>query len=99
LRLAFDSRYSAKAGEPRNQIICWDQHEDCATLSPSCRTPEIDGNRIGIWGISNAAGHALTSARLTSASRPSSPSSAWPEIRRDSAADGAGKAMAQFMGF
>ncbi len=59
--LAFDFRYlGASEGEPRNQIVYSDQHEDLRNaITFVSEQPEIDGDRIGIWGISAGGGHAL----------------------------------------
>jgi fermentation-respiration switch protein FrsA (DUF1100 family) len=59
--LAFDSRYLGESeGEPRSQIIWSDQHEDLRNaITFLADQPEIDGNKIGIWGISLGGGHVL----------------------------------------
>ncbi len=59
--LAFDFRFLGESeGEPRNQIIYYDQHEDLRNaITFLSEQPEIDPNRIGIWGISNGGGHVL----------------------------------------
>lgn len=59
--LAFDFRYLGESeGQPRNQIIYYDQHEDLRTaVTFLSEQPEVDANRIGIWGISNGGGHVL----------------------------------------
>ena len=59
--LSFDFRYIGESeGQPRNQIIWYDQHEDLRTaITFLSEQPEVDANRIGIWGISNGGGHVL----------------------------------------
>jgi fermentation-respiration switch protein FrsA (DUF1100 family) len=59
--LAFDFRFLGESeGEPRNSIIYYDQHEDLRNaITFLSDQPEIDGERIGIWGISNGGGHVL----------------------------------------
>lgn len=59
--LAFDFRYLGESeGLPRNEIIYFDQHEDLRNaITFLGDQPEIDANRIGIWGISAGGGHAV----------------------------------------
>jgi uncharacterized protein len=59
--LAFDFRFLGESeGQPRNQIIYYDQHEDLRNaITFLSEQPEIDANRIGIWGISAGGGHAV----------------------------------------
>ncbi len=59
--LVFDYRYlGASDGEPRGRIIPHLQHEDIrAALSYVTRHPEVDADRIALWGTSYSGGHAL----------------------------------------
>lgn len=59
--LAFDFRFLGESeGQPRNQIIYYDQHEDLRNaLTFLGEQSEIDANALGIWGISAGGGHAL----------------------------------------
>lgn len=50
----------ASGGEPRNDVDPWRQIEDWRRVITYLEArPEVDGHRIGIWGTSYAAGHAL----------------------------------------
>ena len=59
--LIFDyRRMGASTGTPRQHINPYDQHEDYkAAISYMETTPEVDADRIGIWGISYSGGHVL----------------------------------------
>ena len=59
--LIFDyRRMGASDGEPRQHIEPWDQIEDYKNaITFAENLPEIDENRIGIWGISYSGGHVL----------------------------------------
>lgn len=59
--LVFDFRFlGASTGEPRGQVNPYEQHEDFRNaISWASRQPEIDPERIGIWGSSYSGGHAL----------------------------------------
>lgn len=59
--LIFDyRRMGASAGEPRQHIDPWDQIEDYKNaISFAAEQPELDADRIGIWGISYSGGHVL----------------------------------------
>ena len=57
----FDFRYLGESsGEPRGQVNPYDQHEDFRNaISWTCQRPEVDPDRIAIWGSSFSGGHAL----------------------------------------
>ncbi len=59
--LIFDyRRMGASDGEPRQHIEPWDQIEDYKNaITFVSNLPEIDADRIGIWGISYSGGHVL----------------------------------------
>lgn len=59
--LMFDYRGLGESeGEPRQHIDPWAQVEDYKNaISFIAKQPEIDPNRIGIWGISYAGGHVV----------------------------------------
>jgi fermentation-respiration switch protein FrsA (DUF1100 family) len=59
--LMFDYRcLGASDGEPRQHLDPWRQTEDYRNaITYVGELPEIDRNRIGIWGISYAGGHVL----------------------------------------
>ncbi len=59
--LMFDYRGLGESeGEPRQHIDPWAQVEDYKNaISFAAKQPEIDANRIGIWGISYAGGHVV----------------------------------------
>jgi uncharacterized protein len=59
--LVFDyRRLGASEGEPRQHIDPWAQIEDYrAAISFAAGLPEVDSERIGVWGISYSGGHAL----------------------------------------
>jgi fermentation-respiration switch protein FrsA (DUF1100 family) len=59
--LVFDNRnFGASDGEPRQEIDPWAQVRDYRHAITYAQTrPEIDPNRIGIWGSSYSGGHVL----------------------------------------
>ena len=59
--LIFDyRRMGASDGEPRQHIDPWAQIEDFKNaITFASNQPELDSNRIGIWGISYSGGHVL----------------------------------------
>src|SRR3954465_6240026 len=59
--LVFDHRnFGASEGEPRQEIDPWAQVRDYRDAITYARTrPEVDGERIGIWGSSYSGGHVL----------------------------------------
>ncbi len=59
--LVFDYRFlGASDGNPRGQIISYEQQEDCRNaISWMSLQPEVDADRIGVWGTSYSGGHLL----------------------------------------
>ncbi len=59
--LVFDYRFlGASEGEPRQQVLPLAQIEDYRNaITWLSLRPEVDVNRIGVWGISFSGGHAL----------------------------------------
>ncbi len=59
--LVFDYRYlGASEGEPRQQVIWWDQIIDYRNaITWAALQPEVDAARIGVWGSSYGGGHVL----------------------------------------
>ncbi len=59
--LVFDFRFlGASDGNPRGQIISHEQQEDYRNaITWVSQQPEVDADRIGIWGTSYAGGHVL----------------------------------------
>jgi pimeloyl-ACP methyl ester carboxylesterase len=59
--LVFDYRgFAHSEGEPRQQIIPKEQQTDYKNaISYLTKQPEVDTNRIGIWGTSYSGGHVL----------------------------------------
>ena len=59
--LVFDNRnFGASGGEPRQEIDPWAQVRDYRHAITWARTrPELDGDRIGVWGSSYSGGHVL----------------------------------------
>ena len=59
--LIFDyRRLGASDGEPRQHLDPWDQIEDYKNaISFAESQPELDENRIAVWGISYSGGHVL----------------------------------------
>ncbi len=64
--LLFDYRYlGASEGEPRGQLFPWDQIEDYRNAITFARQrPEVDGERLGIWGTSYSGAHVLAVGAL-----------------------------------
>jgi fermentation-respiration switch protein FrsA (DUF1100 family) len=62
--LVFDYRYlGASQGEPRSQIVPAEQRRDYKNaITWAAAQPEIDADRIGIWGTSFSGGHVLVVA-------------------------------------
>jgi pimeloyl-ACP methyl ester carboxylesterase len=62
--LVFDYRHmGGSSGEPRQHIDPWRQIEDYKNAISYVETlPEIDSQRIGVWGISYSGGHVLVLA-------------------------------------
>lgn len=62
--LLFDYRYlGASEGEPRSQILPAEQRRDYKNaITWAAAQPEVDANRIGIWGTSFSGGHVLVVA-------------------------------------
>ena len=59
--LVFDyRRLGASDGQPRQHIDPWDQIEDYrSAISYVSTLPEIDADRLAVWGISYSGGHVL----------------------------------------
>jgi fermentation-respiration switch protein FrsA (DUF1100 family) len=59
--LVFDNRnFGASDGEPRQEIDPWVQVRDYRhAITYACTRPEVDRDRIGVWGSSYSGGHAL----------------------------------------
>lgn len=59
--LVFDYRYFGDSeGEPRGRLIPAEQHEDYKNaITWVCQRPEVDRERVGIWGSSYSGGHVL----------------------------------------
>jgi hypothetical protein len=59
--LVFDNRnFGASDGEPRQEIDPWAQVRDYRHAITYAQTrPEVDADRIGVWGTSYSGGHAL----------------------------------------
>jgi fermentation-respiration switch protein FrsA (DUF1100 family) len=59
--LVHDHRnFGASGGEPRNDVDPWTQIADWRRAISYLETrPEVDANRIGLWGTSYAGGHAI----------------------------------------
>ena len=57
----FDYRYQGDSdGEPRGQIFPWEQIEDFRTaITFASKQPEVDGDRVGIFGSSYSGGHVI----------------------------------------
>ncbi|MBU8867812.1 alpha/beta hydrolase [Paenarthrobacter sp. MMS21-TAE1-1] len=64
--LTFDFRHlGASEGEPRQDIDPYRQIEDYRAAISYVRTrPEVEGERIGVWGSSYSGGHALVTAAI-----------------------------------
>ena len=59
--LVFDNRnFGASDGEPRQEIDPWEQVRDYRhAITYATTRPEVDADRIGIWGSSYSGGHVL----------------------------------------
>lgn len=59
--LVFDYRYFGDSeGEPRGRLIPAEQHEDYKNaITWVSQRPEVDRDRIGVWGSSYSGGHVL----------------------------------------
>jgi uncharacterized protein len=59
--LVFDYRhFGASEGEPRQQLFWYDQIKDYRNaITWISLQPEVDSNRIGVWGTSYSGGHVL----------------------------------------
>lgn len=59
--LAIDYRFLGESeGEPRQQVLPESQCDDLLNaMSWLCQRPEVDPDRLGLWGTSFAGGHAL----------------------------------------
>lgn len=59
--LVFDYRYTGGSeGTPRGQLFYFDQQQDYRNaITWVSLQPEVDAERIGIWGTSNSGGHVL----------------------------------------
>jgi fermentation-respiration switch protein FrsA (DUF1100 family) len=59
--LVFDHRnFGASDGEPRLEIDPWAQVRDYRdAISYACTRPEVDADRIGVWGSSYSGGHVI----------------------------------------
>ncbi len=59
--LVFDNRnFGASDGEPRQEIDPWEQVRDYRhAITYAITRPEVDDERIGIWGSSYSGGHVL----------------------------------------
>lgn len=66
--LMFDYRnFGESTGERRQHINPWEQIEDFRNAVSYVETlPEVDANRIGVWGISYAGGHVIAVAAIDS---------------------------------
>jgi fermentation-respiration switch protein FrsA (DUF1100 family) len=64
--LVFDNRcFGASGGEPRQEIDPWAQVRDYRTaITDASPLPEVDADRIGIWGSSYSGGHVLVVAAI-----------------------------------
>ncbi|MDD5190151.1 MAG: alpha/beta hydrolase [Dehalococcoidales bacterium] len=62
--LVFDYRFlGASEGEPRGQVIWYEQIEDYLNaITWVCAQPEVDTERIGVWGTSFSGAHVLSVA-------------------------------------
>jgi len=60
--LAFDFRFLGESGgEPRQQMLPWDQREDLRNaLTWFCAQPEVDAERVGLWGTSYSGCHVIS---------------------------------------
>lgn len=83
----FDFRYFGESeGEPRGQLFPHDMVEDYRNaITWSCRQPNVDPERVGLWGTSYSGGlatHAATIDRRVKAIVAQAPSIMNAEVRR-----------------
>jgi len=66
--IVFDNRnFGASAGEPRQEIDPVQQIRDYRhAITYACTLPDVDSDRIGIWGTSYSGGHVLAVAAADS---------------------------------
>jgi fermentation-respiration switch protein FrsA (DUF1100 family) len=64
--LVYDNRgFGASDGEPRQEIDPWAQVRDYRTaITYAATRPEVDADRIGVWGSSYSGGHVLVVAAV-----------------------------------
>jgi fermentation-respiration switch protein FrsA (DUF1100 family) len=64
--LVYDNRnFGASDGEPRYEIDPWAQIRDYRdAITYAATLPEVDANRIGVWGSSYSGGHVLVVAAI-----------------------------------
>src|ERR1700759_497959 len=64
--LVFDNRnFGASDGEPRQEVDPWAQIRDYRhAITYATTLPEVDVNRIGVWGSSYSGGHVLVVAAI-----------------------------------
>lgn len=64
--LVFDNRnFGASDGEPRQEIDPWAQVRDYRhAITYATTLPEVNGDRIGVWGSSYSGGHVLVVAAI-----------------------------------
>lgn len=64
--VVFDHRnFGASDGEPRQEIDPWAQVRDYRhTITWACEQPEVDAERIGIWGSSYSGGQVIVVAAI-----------------------------------
>lgn len=64
--LVFDNRnFGASDGEPRQEIDPWAQVRDYRhAITYASTLPEVDADRIGVWGTSYSGGHVLVVAAI-----------------------------------
>jgi fermentation-respiration switch protein FrsA (DUF1100 family) len=64
--LVYDNRnFGASGGEPRQEIDPWAQVGDYRTAVTYAATrPEVDADRIGLWGSSYSGGHVLVAGAI-----------------------------------
>jgi uncharacterized protein len=64
--LVYDNRnFGASDGDPRQEIDPWAQVRDYRhAISYAQTLPEVDRNRIGVWGTSVSGGHVLVAAAI-----------------------------------
>jgi len=64
--LVFDNRnFGASDGEPRQEIDPWAQVRDYRhAITYAATLPEVDADRIGVWGSSYSGGHVLVAGAI-----------------------------------